>query len=107
MPPRDRRRIQRAAHYYIFSLTHKTAADMLNLIRSHWGIENSLHWRLDVQLNEDQCRIRQGHAAENFSRLRRWALNALKKDPTHKVGLKTKAKACSWDHDLLLRIITR
>jgi predicted transposase YbfD/YdcC len=93
-------------HYYISSLAGKSAAEMLGLIRSHWEIENSLHWRLDVQFNEDQCRIRKGHAAENFSRLRRWALNALKKDQTHKVGLKTKAKACSWDHGLLLQVVS-
>jgi predicted transposase YbfD/YdcC len=93
-------------HYYISSLEGKAASEMLELIRSHWSIENSLHWSLDVQFREDDSRIRKGHAAENFSRLRRWALNALKRDTTHKVGLKTKSKACSWDHDYLLKIIT-
>jgi predicted transposase YbfD/YdcC len=92
--------------YYISSLAGRDAQDMLDLIRGHWSIENSLHWRLDVQLREDDCRIRKGHAAENFSRLRRWALNALKRDTIHKVGLKTKAKCCSWDHDYLLHILT-
>ena len=93
-------------HYYISSLGGRDAQEMLGLIRSHWSIENSLHWRLDVQFQEDASRIRKGYAAENFSRLRRWALNALKRDQTHKVGLKTKAKCCSWDHDYLLAILT-
>lgn len=92
-------------HYYISSLPDAKAREMLGLIRGHWGIENSLHWRLDVQFNEDASRIRQGHAAENFSRLRRWALNALKRDTTLTVGLKGKSKACGWDHDYLLAVL--
>ncbi len=93
-------------HYYISSLGGRNAQEMLGLIRGHWGVENSLHWRLDVQMNEDASRIRKGHSAENFSRLRRWALNLLKKDTTRKVGIKTKSKCCSWDHDYLLKILT-
>jgi predicted transposase YbfD/YdcC len=96
----------RERHYYISSLGGRDAQEMLGLIRGHWSIENSLHWRLDVQMNEDACRIRKGHSAENFSRLRRWALNALKRDKTHKVGIKTKSKACSWDHNYLLAVLT-
>lgn len=93
-------------HYYISSLSGQDAQKMMTLIRGHWSIENSLHWRLDVQMNEDASRIRKGHSAENFSRLRRWALNALKRNTTYKVGLKTKSKACSWDHNYLLAVIT-
>ena len=93
-------------HYYISSLPDAKAREMLGLIRGHWEIENSLHWRLDVQFNEDASRIRQGHSAENFSRLRRWALNALNRDTTFKVGLKAKSKACGWDHDYLLAVLT-
>jgi predicted transposase YbfD/YdcC len=93
-------------HYYISSLGGRDAQEMLGWIRGHWSIENSLHWRLDVQMNEDASRIRKGHSAENFSRLRRGALNALKRNTTHKVGLKTKSKACSWDHDYLLAVLT-
>ncbi|HOF31803.1 MAG TPA: ISAs1 family transposase [Burkholderiaceae bacterium] len=94
------------SHYYISSMAAKDAREMLQLVRSHWSIENSLHWTLDVQLREDDSRIRKGHAPENFSRLRRWALNLLKKDQTRKVGIKTKSKCCSWDHDYLLKILT-
>ena len=96
----------RERHYFISSLPGRKAEMMMKTIRSHWGVENRLHWCLDVQMNEDACRIRQGHAAENFSRLRRMALNQLKKDKTVKLGLKGKSKVCSWDHDTLLRILT-
>jgi len=93
--------------YYISSLRQATPKSLLQTIRGHWGIENRLHWCLDMSFNEDNSRIRKGHAAENFSRLRRLALNLLRKDKTHKVGLKTKAKACSWDHQYLLNILTQ
>ncbi len=99
-------KVSQERHYYISSLPGRDAKKMSKAIRSHWGVENRLHWCLDVQMNEDACRIRQGHAAENFSRLRRMALNQLKKDKTIKLGLRGKSKACSWDHDVLLRILT-
>lgn len=77
---------------------------MLAKIRGHWGIENDLHWCLDVSFHKDASRIRQGHAAENFSRLRRLALNLLRQDQTLKIDLKAKTKACSWDHQYLMHI---
>ena len=69
----------------------------------------STSWRVLRQETDaaDLCRLRKGHAAENFSRSRRPALNLLKKDKTFKVGLKTKAKACSWDHQYLLNVLTQ
>jgi predicted transposase YbfD/YdcC len=93
--------------YYISSASRPTAAEFLRIIRGHWGIENGLHWCLDVSFNEDNSRLRKGHSAENFSRLRRLALNLLKKDQTFKVGLKGKAKACGWNHQYLLNILTQ
>jgi predicted transposase YbfD/YdcC len=66
-------------------------------VRSHWGIENSLHWQLDVTFQEDQCRIRQGHADANFSILRRTALSLLKNETTLKVGIKNKRLTAGWD----------
>jgi predicted transposase YbfD/YdcC len=96
-----------ARRYYLSSRRHATPESLLQIIRGHWGIENGLHWCLDVSFNEDSSRIRKGHAAENFSRLRRLALNLLRKDKTFKVGLKTKAKACSWDHQYLLKVLTQ
>jgi predicted transposase YbfD/YdcC len=93
--------------YYISSLTAEDPARMLALIRGHWGIENSLHWSLDIAFREDDCRIRRGHAAENFSRLNRIALNLLKSETQQKVGIKTKRLVAGWDHDYLLSVLTQ
>jgi predicted transposase YbfD/YdcC len=67
-------------------------------IRRHRGIENSLHWVLDVAMNEDQCRVRTGHAATNLATLRHLALNLLRQDTTKKRGIRTKQKIAAWDH---------
>lgn len=92
-------------HYYITSLDTRKASEAARACRAHWGVENSLHWTLDVSQNEDQSRIRTGHAAENFSRLRRLALNLLRNETTLKVGIKAKSKAAGWDHDYLLKVL--
>ena len=97
----------REHRYYISSLPANDAAALLDYIRGHWGIENRLHWSLDVNFREDDRRIRQGHAAENFSRLSRIALNLLKAETTCKVGLKSKRLRCGWDHDYLLKVLSK
>lgn len=74
-------------------------------VRGHWGIENSLHWCLDVSMNEDKSRIRKGHAPENFALLRKIALNLLKSEKTLKASLRAKRKAGGWDHDYLLKLL--
>ena len=82
--------------YYISSL----GADAKRLgeaIRGHWGIENSMHWVLDVAFGEDQCRARVKNAAQNFAILRRIVINLLRADPTSKVGAKTKRLKASAD----------
>jgi predicted transposase YbfD/YdcC len=82
--------------YYISSL----GADAKRLgeaIREHWGIENSMHWVLDVAFGEDQCRARVKNAAQNFAILRRIVINLLRADPTTKVGAKTKRLKASAD----------
>lgn len=76
-----------------------------NAVRSHWGVENRLHWILDVQFNEDQSRARTGHAAENLATLRRLALNLLKRDTTKKRGIKGKQKNAGWSHPYLLHLL--
>ena len=91
--------------YYISSLPGDNAAAMLAAVRGHWGVENSVHWCLDVSFREDECRIRTGHAAENFSRLRRLSLNLLKADTTVKVGIATKRLNCGWDSNYLLKVL--
>lgn len=87
--------------YFISSLTGCDARQAGLAIRSHWGVENKLHWRLDMSLREDESRIRTGHGAENFSRVRRIVVNALKSDP-RKVSLKVKRYRCSIDQQYML-----
>jgi predicted transposase YbfD/YdcC len=95
---------ERETRYYISSL--KPDAKRLNVaIGQHWGIENKLHWVLDVAFGEDLSRKRAGHAAENFSLLNRIALNLLKQDKTSKIGVHGKRLKAAWDHDYLLRLL--
>jgi predicted transposase YbfD/YdcC len=99
-PPSSERR------YYISSIEQPNAKRMGEAIRGHWGIENSLHWQLDVSFGEDLRRVRKDHAAENFSRLCRMALNLLKSEKTAKVGVKGKRLKAGWDEPYLLRLLT-
>jgi len=85
--------------YYITSLEAKVGV-FSESVRSHWGIENSLHWVMDVVFGEDRSRIRQGHAAENMSFLRRFVTTLLKQD-TSKSSLKQKRKEAAWDTGFL------
>jgi predicted transposase YbfD/YdcC len=68
-------------------------------IRAHWGVENRLHWVLDTAFNEDQCRIRSGHAAENIAIIRRFAVNLPKQDTTIKLNIKNKRLRMAYDAD--------
>ena len=74
-------------------------------VRSHWGVENKLHWVLDVYFGEDQSRARTGHAAENLAALRRLVLNMLKRETTVKRGIRRKQLNACWDHPYLLRLL--
>ena len=74
-------------------------------VREHWGVENEVHWQLDVSFNEDQSRARTGHAAENLALLRRLALNLLKRETTKKRGIRGKQKIAGWDNRYLLRLL--
>jgi predicted transposase YbfD/YdcC len=120
-------------HFYLSSLRPE-ATRLLQAIRAHWGIENSLHWvfgcpcmvcvggqvgsdKVRVPLlrqrsssgrmafGEDQCRIRRDHAPQNLATLRKLALNLLRQDTTAKSGLKARRRAAGWDNDYLLRIL--
>ena len=73
-------------------------------IRSHWGVENNLHWSLDVSFSEDKSRVRKDNAAENFATLRRLALTLLKEAPS-KVGIATRRLRAGWDNDFLLQVV--
>ena len=74
-------------------------------IRLHWGIENQLHWVLDVTFGEDDSRIRQGHGAENFSLLRRLAIGVLNQETSSKRSLRQKARLASMNSDYMLQIL--
>lgn len=74
-------------------------------VRSHWAIENRLHWQLDVTFGEDQCRVRKGHADANLSSLRRTALSLLKNNRTMKVGIKNKRLTAAWNDDYLAEVL--
>lgn len=73
--------------------------------RSHWGIENQVHWVLDVVFHEDQSRIRHGHAAENFAVLRHLALNLLRQQQAKRLSTRSKRLKAGWNHDFLLQIV--
>lgn len=88
--------------YYISTLNE--AIPIAYGVRKHWGIENKVHWTLDVAFNEDMSRKRNGNAAQNYSNLNRIALNLLKKDDA-KVGIKSRRKMAGWSNDYLLKII--
>ena len=74
-------------------------------VRGHWGIENSLHWVLDVTFNEDQSRTRNRHMADNLSWLRRFAISLLKQHPS-KHSMKGKSRIAGWSNDFLMQVLT-
>jgi predicted transposase YbfD/YdcC len=90
--------------YYLSSLPND--ARLLNqAVRSHWGVENSLHWVLDVTFDEDRSRIKKGNAPENFGLLRRLALCLLKKESSSKRSIKGRRLRASWDQGYLQRVL--
>lgn len=91
--------------YFISSLDNH-ASTIAKAVREHWGIENSLHWCLDIAFREDLSRVRVDHAPENLSIIRRMATNLLKKENSLKGGLQTKRLKAAWDHSYLLKILS-
>ncbi len=81
------------------------AARFLATVRTHWAIENRLHWVLDLAFREDDSRVRAGHAAENLAVLRHIALNLLRRETTAKVGVPTKRLMAGWDDAYLVAVL--
>lgn len=92
------------SRYYICSRV-ATAADLLDGTRAHWGVENNVHWVLDVVFDEDSSRVRTGYAQENLATMRRIAINMLNQEQTCKDSLKGKRQLAGWDESYMERII--
>ena len=90
--------------YYISSL-EAPAERLLGVVRTHWSIENSLHWSLDVTFGEDRCRIRKDHAPQNMATLRQVSHNLLKNETSLKVGIQGKRLQAGWKEDYLLKVL--
>lgn len=97
-------KIEKSCRYYISSLD-ASAERFQHIIRSHWAIENKLHWTLDVAFGEDLNRKRSLNAAQNFSLINKIALNIAKKETSKKLGVKSKRKIAGWDENYLLKIL--
>jgi predicted transposase YbfD/YdcC len=93
-----------AVRYFLCSLPAYTQKDVrlfARSVRRHWGIENRLHWVLDIAFREDACRLRKDHAPENLAIIRHIALNLLRQDTTSKIGVKNRRLKAGWDLDYL------
>jgi predicted transposase YbfD/YdcC len=90
---------------YYWSSHAVDATAFAAMIRGHWGIENQLHWCLDVGFREDESRIRTDHGPENIALLRKIAMNLAKSERSHKRGVQAKRKLAAWSDDYLLKLL--
>ena len=95
--------LQKQTRFYLSSLS-TDASTSNKLVRNHWGIENNLHWMLDVVFSEDQSRTRKGNAPENMTTLRKTALQLLNQQ-TDKQSIKSRRKIAAWNNDYLLQLL--
>ena len=102
---REGERVSVESRYYISSL-QSDAGRLLRATRSHWGIENSVHWLLDLSFREDESRIRTGNAPENMAIVQHMALNLLRQDQKSKTSIKARRKLAGWDNGYLLSILS-
>jgi hypothetical protein len=91
--------------YYISTRPAKEVERLGRAARTHWSVENELHWVLDMAFDEDHSRARRDNSALNLAALRRVALALLKKDTSRKVGIATKRRRAGWDRDYLTRVL--
>ncbi len=95
----------RECRFFLSSLP-ANAKQILSAVREHWGIENSLHWVLDMAFTEDASRVRRDHSPQNLATLRHLALNLLRQEKTDKNGVKNRRLRAGWDNDYLIKVIT-
>lgn len=98
-------KISEQAHYFIYSRRGMTASQVLEAKRSHWGIENRLHWVLDMQFREDESRASSDNSAENLNVLRHWAYDILKSETSLRGSFSDKQYKCLLDESLLDKIL--
>jgi predicted transposase YbfD/YdcC len=96
--------IAKETRYYLTSLPCD-ATQFAKAVREHWGVENSLHWVLDVSFREDDCRIRQEKGAHNCAVWRHIALHLLQRESGHKRGIKARRKRAGWDRQYLIKVL--
>ena len=93
-------------HYFISSLALSTGAEELaKAVRSHWSVENELHWSLDVGFREDACQVRKDNAPANFACIRRMALTQLKQETSKKLGIQGKRRRAGWDQAYMQTVL--
>ena len=98
-------KVSKQAHYFIYSRKGMTASQLLDARRSHWTIENQLHWVLDMQFREDESRARADDSAENLNVLRQWAYNLLKSETSVSSSFSDKQFRCLLDETFLDKIV--
>jgi predicted transposase YbfD/YdcC len=98
-------KVSMESRYYISSLPGD-AKELLWAVREHWGIENRVHWVLDIAFREDESRVRKGHGQQNLATMRHMALNLLRQETTSKGGVKAKRLRAGWDQDYLIKVLS-
>ena len=105
LPSHRLRKTEQETRYYITSLV--LLAHLLGpVVRSHWSVENSLHWVMDMVFRDDECRVRTDHAPANFATIKHMAQNLLRSAPGRS-SLRSRRKAAGWDDDFLASLVVR